>query len=91
MKNVPATVAVVSQLEEKRRQQATDMALGGILKVEVVVRDQSRPGLSRVLDVFDNGRAYQWYKFLSKKKAGKKVRTKGCFFLHPLRNRENNQ
>jgi hypothetical protein len=63
MENIPATVTVVSQLKEKGRQQAADIALEGILKVKVIPRDQSRPGLSHDLDVFDNSRTYQQYKF----------------------------
>ena len=63
IKNIPATVRVVSQLKEKRRQQAADIPLGSIFKVKVIPRDQGRTGLSHVLDVFDNSGTYCRYKF----------------------------
>jgi hypothetical protein len=40
-KKVPARVRVVNKLEEEGGQQAPDISFGGILEVEVVVRDQS--------------------------------------------------
>jgi hypothetical protein len=64
MKNIPATFRVVSQLEEKGGQQAADIALGSILEVKIVIRDQSRPKLLYVLDVFNTSGAYRWYQFL---------------------------
>jgi hypothetical protein len=58
VKNIPAMVRVVGELEEKGCQQATDVALRGITEVEVMVRDQGRTNLAHVLDVLDNGGAY---------------------------------
>ena len=90
VKNIPAIVGVVTKLEEKGCQQAADMALGSILGVKVVVCDPCRTGLSHVLDVLDNSRAYQKYKYPITE-ADKKLHTIECFFLHPLQNRETSQ
>jgi len=59
IKDIPAAIRVMAKLEEKGRQRATDMALGGILEVEVMIRDQGRRLFSRCLDIFDNGGADQ--------------------------------
>ena len=40
-KKVPARIRVVNKLQEEGIQQATDISFGGILEVEVVVRDKS--------------------------------------------------
>jgi hypothetical protein len=42
MKNMLEGIAVVTELEEKGCQQAIDMALGGVLEVEVMISDQRR-------------------------------------------------
>jgi hypothetical protein len=63
MKNIPATVRLVTKLEEEGRQQAADIALGGILEIKIIVCDQGRFGISRIFDVLDNGGAYQGYEF----------------------------
>jgi hypothetical protein len=60
-KNILATIAIVSELDEKRPQQAADIVFRGSLKGEVIVRDQGGSGLSHVLDVFDNSRACRRY------------------------------
>ena len=39
MKNVPATLGEITKLEEKGRQQATDITLRCILMVEIIIRD----------------------------------------------------
>jgi len=57
MKDIPATSRVVTELEEKGHQEAADMALGGVVKIKVVVGDQGRLLFCQVLDVFDNGGA----------------------------------
>jgi hypothetical protein len=58
MKSIPTTVRVVTKLEEKGRQQAADVTLGGILKVKVIVRDQCRLVLSHVINIFNDSGAY---------------------------------
>jgi hypothetical protein len=63
MKNIPATVRVVTELEEKGCQQAADVAFEGILEIKVKVRDQCRFGLSHDLDVLNNSGAYPKYEF----------------------------
>jgi hypothetical protein len=83
MENIPTTVRVVTELEEKGCQQAADIALGSILEVKVVVCDQCRPDFSHISDVLDNSGAYQKYEF-SIRDAGEKMRTTKCFFLHRL-------
>jgi hypothetical protein len=40
-KKVPARIRVVNKLQEDGSQQSPDISFGGILEVEVVVRDQS--------------------------------------------------
>jgi hypothetical protein len=40
MKHIPARVGVVAKLKEKRCQQAVDVALRGILKIEIIIRNQ---------------------------------------------------
>jgi hypothetical protein len=84
MKDIPATVRVVTELEEKRCQQAVDAALGCILEVEVVIRDQCRPSFLHVLDVLDNSGTFPKYEF-SITEADKKSRTTKCFFPHQLK------
>jgi hypothetical protein len=39
-KKVPARIRVVSKLQEKGSQQSPEISFGGILEVEVVVRDE---------------------------------------------------
>jgi len=56
MKNIPATIREATELEEERRQQAVDVTFGVVLKIEVVVRNQS---LSYALDILNDGGAYQ--------------------------------
>lgn len=51
------------QLHDKGSQQALDIALGDIIGVEVIKRDQIRLGLSGALDVLDDGGAYQQDEF----------------------------
>jgi hypothetical protein len=63
MKNIPATVRVVTELEDKGCQQATDVAFEGILKIKVKVRNQRQFGLSHDLDVLNNSGAYPKYEF----------------------------
>jgi hypothetical protein len=63
MKNIPATVGLVTELEKNGGQQAADVALGGILEIEIIVRDQGRLGILQFFDVLDNGGAYQQYEF----------------------------
>jgi hypothetical protein len=57
MKDIPAAIRGMAKLEEKGRQQATDMMLGGVLEVEVMICDQGRRLFSRCLNIFDNGGA----------------------------------
>ena len=71
MKNIPATVRVVTELEEKGRQQAADVAFEGILEIKVKVSDQCRLGLSRGLDVLNNSGAYPIYEFSIQKQVRK--------------------
>jgi hypothetical protein len=63
MKNAPATVGLDTELGEKGRQQAAEVAFKGILEIEIIVRDQARLGVLHVFDVLDNGGAYQQYEF----------------------------
>ena len=51
MKNTPASVRVATKLEKKGRQQAPDVTLGFILEIEIMVRDQGRLDISRVINV----------------------------------------
>ena len=74
MKNIPTTVRVVTELEEKGRQEAADFTLGGILKVEVIVRDQRRLVLSHVINILNDSGADKKYEF-SITKAGEKLHT----------------
>src|ERR1019366_5006522 len=90
IKNIPATVRIATELEEKGCQQAVDIALGSILEVKIVVCDQCRPGLSHVLNVLNNSGAYQKYEFPITD-AGEKPRTTERFFLHRLQDRGMNQ
>ena len=83
MKNIPATVGIVTELEEKGCQQAADIAFRSIFEIKVVVCDQCWTGPSRVLDVLNNSRAYQKYKYPITE-ADEKPRTTECFFQHPL-------
>src|SRR5712692_6645519 len=53
---------MVAELGEKGCQEATEAALGGILIVKVVVRNQCRLVFSHVLDILNNCRAYRKYK-----------------------------
>lgn len=68
MKHAPAKVGVITKLEEERRLQTADVALRGILKIEIIIGDQPinidqcRCGLSHVLDI-DNGGANRQYEF----------------------------
>jgi hypothetical protein len=56
-KGIQTAIRVSTELEEKGCQQATNMALGGILEIEVMIRDQDRRLFLYVLDVSDNGGA----------------------------------
>ena len=40
MKHAPAKVGVITKLEEERCLQTTDVALRGILKIEIIIGDQ---------------------------------------------------
>jgi len=42
MKNILEGIALVTELEQNGRQQAMEMALGGVLEVEVMISDQRR-------------------------------------------------
>ena len=42
MKDIPKRITVVAELGDKGSQQAMDMALGGVLEVKVMIRDQGR-------------------------------------------------
>jgi len=77
-------------LEEKGGQQAMEIPLGGILEVEIVISNQGRRLLFCVLDVLDNGRAYQQYE-LPIYDTEKRLHTKECFFQHRLQNRGGNK
>jgi hypothetical protein len=57
MKDIPAALRVVTKLEEERCQQATDMALGDVLEIKVIIGNQGRPVFSHVPDILDNGGA----------------------------------
>jgi hypothetical protein len=56
IKNIPTTIRTVAELKKKGCQQATEIALGSILDIEIIVRDQYLLSLLHVLDVFDHGR-----------------------------------
>jgi|SRR6266850_3108013 len=62
-----------TKLEEKGRQYTTDVALGGILKIKVIIGNQCGLGLSHALQVLDDGRAYRQDESLSEKQARGRV------------------
>jgi len=74
MKNIPTTVRVVTELEDKGCQEAADITLGDILEVKVIVCDQCRLVLSHVLNVLNDSGADRKYGF-PVTKAGEELRT----------------
>ena len=83
MKDIPAALRVVTKLEEERCQQATDMALGDVLEIKVIIGNQGRPVFSHVPDILDNSRADQQDEFFIVE-ACEKSHTKECSSQHPL-------
>ena len=83
MKDILATtpIGVVTELEEKRRQQAAEIALGLIVGIEVIISNKGRPIFSHVLDILNDGRADQQREYLMKGRRGS--RTKERFFPTP--------
>jgi hypothetical protein len=74
---------MVTELGEKRGQQAIEMALGGVLEVKVMIGDQGEPLFSHALDILNDSGA-SWINFYKRNR--KRVCTKECFFQHQLQN-----
>jgi hypothetical protein len=85
MKDIPAMLRVVTKLEENGNQQAVDVALGGILIVEIIISKQDRSDFSHTLDVLDDGGAYGEHK-CPIIETEQKPHTRECSFRHPLQN-----
>jgi hypothetical protein len=68
MKDIPAKIRIITELEEKGCQQAADIALGSVLEIKVIERDQCRPCLLHVLDILNNSGACPNINFILQKR-----------------------
>src|SRR6267142_3577253 len=63
MEDAPAKVRVVTELEDKRLQQAAKITLGAIFEIEIIIGGQRQRDFSYVLDVFNYRGAYRQLEF----------------------------
>jgi hypothetical protein len=87
MKNIPATIGTITELEEKGCQQATEIALGVVIEMKVMIGNQGPHLFPGVLDIIDNGRADDKHEHHTTE-SDEGSHTKLLSFPHPLGNRE---